>query len=322
MSAEENLQRMKTLDDAWNAQNWEVFRKRHSTDTKVYLVGVVRDDSGIGLPGVTVALRAPAGSARETVTDATGAFQFERVGAGTYHLTFTLINFATNRRDIALPAEGIVRADTTLHFAANADVTVTAKQTFTNLADIEHPEENLVGIAQAASQGAIVAKQLEERPLMRDAEVLETVPGVIVTQHSGEGKLSHLGGCAVRGVAVQEAARKSAPADTARDGTLMRFRTSEYIQIDRDAISARNSGQASARFRFSMASSTSAGLLYPTVTQSTPALRSANLIAFRRSSRSKVPSPASFIEMTPMPCLRTSCTWVTTSATLPGPCVA
>ena len=36
MSAEENLQRMKTLDDAWNAQNWDVFRKRHSADTKVY----------------------------------------------------------------------------------------------------------------------------------------------------------------------------------------------------------------------------------------------------------------------------------------------
>jgi hypothetical protein len=152
------------------------------------LVGVVRDDSGIGLPGVTVALRAPAGSARETVTDATGAFQFERVGAGTYHLVFTLINFATNRRDVVLPAEGTVRADTTLHFAVNADVTVTARQMFTNLADVEHPEENLVGIAQAASQGAIVAKQLEERPLMREAEVLETVPGVIVTQHSGAGK--------------------------------------------------------------------------------------------------------------------------------------
>src|SRR6476660_6103297 len=39
MSADENLQRMKTLDDAWNAQNREVFRKRHSTDTKVYWPG-------------------------------------------------------------------------------------------------------------------------------------------------------------------------------------------------------------------------------------------------------------------------------------------
>jgi len=59
---------------------------------------------------------------------------------------------------------------------------------FTNLADVENPAENLVGIAQAASQRAVTAKQLEERPLMRSGEVLETVPGVIVTQHSGEGK--------------------------------------------------------------------------------------------------------------------------------------
>jgi hypothetical protein len=39
MSAEENLQRMKTLDDAWNAQDWDVFRKRHSADTKVLWPG-------------------------------------------------------------------------------------------------------------------------------------------------------------------------------------------------------------------------------------------------------------------------------------------
>jgi len=38
-TAQENLGRMKTLDDAWNAQNWEVFRKRHSADTKVYWPG-------------------------------------------------------------------------------------------------------------------------------------------------------------------------------------------------------------------------------------------------------------------------------------------
>jgi len=50
------------------------------------------------------------------------------------------------------------------------------------------PCRNLVGIAQAASQGAITARQLDERPLMRQGEVLETVPGVIVTQHSARGK--------------------------------------------------------------------------------------------------------------------------------------
>ncbi|PYQ69452.1 MAG: TonB-dependent receptor, partial [Acidobacteria bacterium] len=87
-----------------------------------------------------------------------------------------------------MSADRTAQLDVVLHFAVNADVTVTAKRTFTNLADVQHPEQDLVGIAQSASQGAIVARQLDERPLMRDGEVLEAVPGVIVTQHSGEGK--------------------------------------------------------------------------------------------------------------------------------------
>jgi hypothetical protein len=39
MSAEDNLQLMKTLDDAWNAQDWETFNKRHAEDTDVYWPG-------------------------------------------------------------------------------------------------------------------------------------------------------------------------------------------------------------------------------------------------------------------------------------------
>lgn len=39
MSADSNLDRMKTLDDAWNAQDWGVFRKRHSADTTVFWPG-------------------------------------------------------------------------------------------------------------------------------------------------------------------------------------------------------------------------------------------------------------------------------------------
>ena len=72
--------------------------------------------------------------------------------------------------------------------ALNADVTVTGKATFTNLADAADPAENLVGIAQSASQGAITAQQLDARPMARAGEVLETIPGVIISQHSGEGK--------------------------------------------------------------------------------------------------------------------------------------
>ena len=72
--------------------------------------------------------------------------------------------------------------------AASADIVITAPRTFRNLAEIENPAENLVGVASAGSEGAITAAQLAVRPVNRAAEVLETVPGMIISQHSGEGK--------------------------------------------------------------------------------------------------------------------------------------
>src|SRR5690606_10162493 len=45
--------------------------------------------------------------------------------------------------------------------------------------------DSLVGVAESASQGTVGAAQLELRPVMRTAEILETVPGVIITQHAG-----------------------------------------------------------------------------------------------------------------------------------------
>ena len=39
MSVEENMRLMQTLDDAWNAQDWETFEKRHSENTAVYWPG-------------------------------------------------------------------------------------------------------------------------------------------------------------------------------------------------------------------------------------------------------------------------------------------
>ncbi|HSW22575.1 MAG TPA: TonB-dependent receptor [Burkholderiaceae bacterium] len=48
--------------------------------------------------------------------------------------------------------------------------------------------DNEVGTTDAASQGTIRAELLKSRPAARPGEVLEFVPGVIVTQHSGDGK--------------------------------------------------------------------------------------------------------------------------------------
>ncbi|SFU84397.1 TonB-dependent receptor [Pseudoduganella namucuonensis] len=48
--------------------------------------------------------------------------------------------------------------------------------------------DNAVGTSDAASHGAIHADLLANRPVMRTGELLEFVPGMIVTQHSGDGK--------------------------------------------------------------------------------------------------------------------------------------
>jgi hypothetical protein len=48
--------------------------------------------------------------------------------------------------------------------------------------------DSLVGVADSASQGATGQAQLEDRPILRSGEILETVPGVIITQHAGGGK--------------------------------------------------------------------------------------------------------------------------------------
>ena len=99
----------------------------------------------------------------ETSTDGSGAYRIERVPSGRYTLAFALINFGTTRREVDVEAS-LVRTDAVLHLALNADVTVSGKNTFANLADVAEPAENLVSIAQSASQGAITARQLDARP--------------------------------------------------------------------------------------------------------------------------------------------------------------
>lgn len=48
--------------------------------------------------------------------------------------------------------------------------------------------ENLEGIATAASEGVVSSQRLAALPILRPGEALEMVPGLIVTQHAGDGK--------------------------------------------------------------------------------------------------------------------------------------
>ncbi|MFC5453371.1 TonB-dependent receptor [Prosthecobacter fluviatilis] len=53
---------------------------------------------------------------------------------------------------------------------------------------IEGKAESLIGIATSASKGQTSAKELMARPFSRRGELLESIPGFIATQHSGDGK--------------------------------------------------------------------------------------------------------------------------------------
>ena len=149
------------------------------------ITGTVTDETSGVLPGVTVELDSVRGL-RRVVSEADGTFRFDGVPLGSATVTFRLLNFSTLRRDVDVVAD--TRVDAMLSLGLTADVVVTGQRTFRNLAELENPRENLVGIATSASVGAVTAEQLEARPIMRPGEVLETVPGFVASQHSGEGK--------------------------------------------------------------------------------------------------------------------------------------
>ena len=88
---------------------------------------------------------------------------------------------ALSRTPVALVKAALTFA--TLMAAAQAQTTATLPEV-----TIQGNYENGVGTSDAASQGVVTSKLIEARPTLRAGEVLEFVPGVIVTQHSGDGK--------------------------------------------------------------------------------------------------------------------------------------
>src|SRR5262245_41324900 len=130
--------------------------------------GRVLDQTGAALPGVAIDL---AVNSREltAVTDDTGAYRFDAVPLGSAELTFRLLTFSVLRRSVGVTNGAPAIVDAVLTLALSADVIVTGTRTFRNVADVEDPAANLVGIASSASQGAVTAAQID-RPIMRRGE--------------------------------------------------------------------------------------------------------------------------------------------------------
>lgn len=57
-----------------------------------------------------------------------------------------------------------------------------------NEIEVRANARELMGVASSANEGVVLKEQLDLRTVYRPGELLETVPGLIVTQHSGEGK--------------------------------------------------------------------------------------------------------------------------------------
>ncbi|HLH36245.1 MAG TPA: TonB-dependent receptor [Alloacidobacterium sp.] len=143
------------------------------------LSGIVSDASGAVIAGVTVQVRSADGSIqRSTQSDRTGSFVLSRLPAGDYRLVVSLAGFETKEIPVSIE---------TTEALAPFRVSLSVGSVSTTI-NVQGREDDLIGIADSGTQGTVGATEIQDRPILRSGEVLETVPGVIITQHAGGGK--------------------------------------------------------------------------------------------------------------------------------------
>jgi len=143
------------------------------------LSGTVVDTTGAVIAGATVEVRNANGKVLMTVqSDANGSFSISGLPPGDYRLLVSHADFDAKEVPVTMGAGPAPSALIISLSARGATATVT----------VQGREDDLVGIADSATQGTVGAKELGDRPILRSGEILETVPGVIITQHAGGGK--------------------------------------------------------------------------------------------------------------------------------------
>jgi len=147
--------------------------------TLLQLSGTVVDTSGAVIVGATVQLRAADAAVLRTVqSDRNGSFLISGLAPGNYRLVVSGPDFGTKELPVIL---GAAEAQGPLHISLAVSAVSTT-------IDVQGREDDLIGIADSGTQGTVGATEIQDRPLLRSGEVLETVPGVIITQHAGGGK--------------------------------------------------------------------------------------------------------------------------------------
>lgn len=136
---------------------------------------VINAEDGEPLLGANLTL---VDAGRGATTAPNGSFEITEVPSGTHVLRASFVGYETKRLQVPVEAGDTAR------------VTLALAQGTTKLEEIVvgGRSTDLVGVAQSATQGRVGQAQLRTRPLLRTGEILETVPGLIATQHSGSGK--------------------------------------------------------------------------------------------------------------------------------------
>ena len=102
-----------------------------AANAQATLAGVVRDNSGAVLPGVTIEATSPAliEKSRTAISDGTGQYRITELPPGTYTLTFTLSGFSVVRRsDVEVRGSGVVPINADLRLGALQEtITVTGE---------------------------------------------------------------------------------------------------------------------------------------------------------------------------------------------------
>jgi Carboxypeptidase regulatory-like domain/TonB dependent receptor/TonB-dependent Receptor Plug Domain len=143
------------------------------------LSGSVVDATGAALAEATVQIRSAAGVVlMATQTDANGFFAISGLAPGDYRLVVAHANFETKEVSITI---GATEAPAPLRISLAVGGVVST-------INVQGRADDLVGVASSATQGTVGASEIGDRPILRSGEVMETIPGVIITQHAGGGK--------------------------------------------------------------------------------------------------------------------------------------
>ena len=148
-------------------------------DATGYLHFSVKDvDSEKALARATITLHdsAKAHADITLTTDAQGSASSPALATRTWQVVTDADAYQPDTRSVTV-ADGTTEVEVLLSPEKEKVIKVTAERS-----------NNLVGTASSASQGTVGARQIAATPHLRTGEILEAVPGLVVTQHSGSGK--------------------------------------------------------------------------------------------------------------------------------------